>query len=645
MAGRAAARGSPRALARGGGPAVADHRPRRRRAARRRAAPEGDREHGGGDRQHRRRGGAARGIPVGNTPGRADRRHRRPRVRAAARAGAADRAGRGEGARGRVADVGAGRRPRRRPGRRDARDRRLGPDRAGGRAPRRGVRDGDRPQLALVGRAARRAARARRLRLPAHAAHARDAASDRRRRAGAHEADRAAGQHRARRRGRPGRAARRRCTPARSPARRSTSPTPSRCPPTTRCSTRRTCSWCRTSAPPPCARVRGWRRWRWRTCWPRSTAARCRTRSRDARRRRRHRHQLHAPARRRGRRRRAARARSASRSSPGSARASRPPAGSARSRCSACSTRSSGYAEAIERHGARRPHGGDDLGGPRRANGAEFAAAVRERYGLEAVTLSGDEEARLTYLGATAARGGDEPLVVIDIGGGSTELVVGARRRGRLPRLHPGRRRAPQRAPPALRPADAGELQALADDARAVIDAAVPADVRGRPSGGDRRRRHRDPVRVDRPRSSSSTTATGSRATRYSRERLEGCATGWPRCRSPSAARSGPRPGRAPTIVAGVVILIEASARSARRRRGVRARHPLGSARSTAPSDVTVGPGRLLKPPAAGAGGFKWPVGRAGVRALGPICVARRREAPMRCRIGGVVRRREARPP
>ena len=30
------------------------------------------------------------------------------------------------------------------------------------------------------------------------------------------------------------------------------------------------------------------------------------------------------------------------------------------------------------------------------ANGAEFAATVRDRYGLEAATLSGDEEARLT---------------------------------------------------------------------------------------------------------------------------------------------------------------------------------------------------------------------------------------------------------
>ena len=64
------------------------------------------------------------------------------------------------------------------------------------------------------------------------------------------------------------------------------------------------------------------------------------------------------------------------------------------------------------------------------SNGAEFAAAVRDRYGLDARTLSGDEEARLTFLGATAARdppAPDERLLVIDIGGGSTELVVGER--------------------------------------------------------------------------------------------------------------------------------------------------------------------------------------------------------------------------
>src|SRR5918999_321900 len=63
------------------------------------------------------------------------------------------------------------------------------------------------------------------------------------------------------------------------------------------------------------------------------------------------------------------------------------------------------------------------------ANGAEFAATVRERFGLAGRTLSGDEEAAFTYAGATAARAPDDPTerVVIDIGGGSTELVCGAR--------------------------------------------------------------------------------------------------------------------------------------------------------------------------------------------------------------------------
>src|SRR5687768_14913172 len=39
-------------------------------------------------------------------------------------------------------------------------------------------------------------------------------------------------------------------------------------------------------------------------------------------------------------------------------------------------------------------------------NGAQFAAVVRNRYGLEGRTLSGDEEARLSFLGATCSRQG-----------------------------------------------------------------------------------------------------------------------------------------------------------------------------------------------------------------------------------------------
>ncbi len=61
----------------------------------------------------------------------------------------------------------------------------------------------------------------------------------------------------------------------------------------------------------------------------------------------------------------------------------------------------------------------------------EFAALVRDALQIELELLSGAEEGRLSYLGAT--RGLDLPEgdhLVIDIGGGSTELVLGRRTSG-----------------------------------------------------------------------------------------------------------------------------------------------------------------------------------------------------------------------
>jgi exopolyphosphatase / guanosine-5'-triphosphate,3'-diphosphate pyrophosphatase len=59
-------------------------------------------------------------------------------------------------------------------------------------------------------------------------------------------------------------------------------------------------------------------------------------------------------------------------------------------------------------------------------NGGDFRQMLHDRFGFDAQIISGEEEARLTFLGATSARPRDEgPLVVIDIGGGSTEYVVG----------------------------------------------------------------------------------------------------------------------------------------------------------------------------------------------------------------------------
>jgi len=61
------------------------------------------------------------------------------------------------------------------------------------------------------------------------------------------------------------------------------------------------------------------------------------------------------------------------------------------------------------------------------ANRDELVAAVREAAGLEVRVLTGAEEARLAFLGATrtlAARPQGD-VAVVDVGGGSTEIAVG----------------------------------------------------------------------------------------------------------------------------------------------------------------------------------------------------------------------------
>ncbi len=58
-------------------------------------------------------------------------------------------------------------------------------------------------------------------------------------------------------------------------------------------------------------------------------------------------------------------------------------------------------------------------------NGPELQDAVRERFGFDIRIISGGEEARLTFLGATSGRDDSAPTLVVDIGGGSTEYVIG----------------------------------------------------------------------------------------------------------------------------------------------------------------------------------------------------------------------------
>ena len=59
-------------------------------------------------------------------------------------------------------------------------------------------------------------------------------------------------------------------------------------------------------------------------------------------------------------------------------------------------------------------------------NADEFRAAVVDILGAEPEVITGDEEARLSFAGAVhGLRQGEPPYLVADIGGGSTELVLG----------------------------------------------------------------------------------------------------------------------------------------------------------------------------------------------------------------------------
>jgi exopolyphosphatase/guanosine-5'-triphosphate,3'-diphosphate pyrophosphatase len=78
--------------------------------------------------------------------------------------------------------------------------------------------------------------------------------------------------------------------------------------------------------------------------------------------------------------------------------------------------------------GAVAVHGVATAAIRRAANGAALVAAIRDASGLAVAILSGAEEARLAFVGAarTLGRAPAGTLGVVDVGGGSSELVVGA---------------------------------------------------------------------------------------------------------------------------------------------------------------------------------------------------------------------------
>jgi exopolyphosphatase / guanosine-5'-triphosphate,3'-diphosphate pyrophosphatase len=188
-------------------------------------------------------------------------------------------------------------------------------------------------------------------------------------------------------------------------------------------------------------------------------------------------------------------------------------------------------------------------------NGGAFVAELRERFALSARVLDGEEEARLTYLGATSERAPTEPTLVVDIGGGSTELIVGT---GTEISFHTSLQAGVVRHSErhiASDPPTVVELEALASDVRGLIEAAVGNGVEARAG-----------IAVAGTPTSLAAIEMGLQP--YDPERVHGhvlSLTSIQRMLSQLASTSlaqrveipGLHPDRAPTIVAGIVILIE----------------------------------------------------------------------------------------
>ncbi|MGH9182990.1 MAG: exopolyphosphatase [Acidimicrobiales bacterium] len=84
------------------------------------------------------------------------------------------------------------------------------------------------------------------------------------------------------------------------------------------------------------------------------------------------------------------------------------------------------FRQVLERHGVAQVRAIATSAARDAANRDEFLAAAEEVVGAQPELLSGEEEGRLEFLGATAELDPAEgPFLVVDIGGGSTELSVG----------------------------------------------------------------------------------------------------------------------------------------------------------------------------------------------------------------------------
>jgi exopolyphosphatase / guanosine-5'-triphosphate,3'-diphosphate pyrophosphatase len=216
------------------------------------------------------------------------------------------------------------------------------------------------------------------------------------------------------------------------------------------------------------------------------------------------------------------------------------------------------YREVIDRLGAERVVAVATSAMRDAENGPAYREHVHERFGIDARTISGEKEAGLSFLGATAGRDDSAATMLVDIGGGSTEYVVGRPRED--PQFHVSTRMGSVRHTErflAQDPPAQEEVAALRADAERIVQDEVPAEVR-------------DPTEHGIAVAGTATTlaAIDQELDPYDPDKVHGYRLDLAACERILAMLAalplderrrvtGLHPDRAPSIVAGAAILVE----------------------------------------------------------------------------------------
>ncbi|WP_087508922.1 Ppx/GppA phosphatase family protein [Cellulomonas iranensis] len=195
-------------------------------------------------------------------------------------------------------------------------------------------------------------------------------------------------------------------------------------------------------------------------------------------------------------------------------------------------------------------------------NREEFVAGVRDALGVDPEVIAGDEEARLSFRGATGVLASrfDGPFLVVDLGGGSTELVLGTDAPEAALSMDVGSVRLTERHLHDDPPTPA-QVAAAGADVRAALDAAAAVVPLGRTV-----------TLVGLAGSVTTLTAHALRLDRYDRDRIDGAVLGvddvlaacedmLARTRDERAALPYLHPGRVDVIGAGALVWRDVVAR------------------------------------------------------------------------------------